>query len=57
MTEILIHDYGKGKVTRTQIRAAIRSVRAASAVRVDPGAQKVRKSAKQPVGSKSRRSA
>jgi len=57
MTQVLFHDYGKGKVSLIQIRAAVRSVRAANAVRVGCGAPKARKIVKKPVVNKVRRGA
>lgn len=57
MTQVLQHDYGKGKVTLTQIRAAIKAVRAEKSTRSGGGTK--HRSAKKmpPATQKSRKKA
>jgi hypothetical protein len=51
MIQVLEHNYGKGRVTRRQIRAAIKAVRAADAETVTKAV--ARKAAQKPTPAKS----
>lgn len=46
MTQVLKHDYGKGKVSLIQIRAAIKAVKAANAAEQGSTGKKGSKSGK-----------
>ena len=48
MTQVLLHDYGKGRFSLKEIRAAIKAVKAEKFISADAGETVIGKTAKKP---------